>query len=68
VRALYLRQPSSLRRCWRGQMTRRWLDLSAEYTIEEDAVMAELKQAGRVHELEVIHLLKALCAARIVND
>ena len=48
-------------------MTRRWLDLSAEYTEEEDAVMAALKGAGCVHELEVIHLLKSLCAARIVS-
>jgi len=46
-------------------MTRRWLDLSAEYTEAEDALMTELKHAGCVHELEVIHLLKSLCGASL---
>ena len=68
MRALYLRQPSSLRRHWRGRMTlRNWLGLTAIYTAAEDAVMAELKRAGCLRELQAIHELKALCKARIVN-
>jgi hypothetical protein len=47
-------------------MKRRWLDLTAEYTTEEDAAMVELRSAGFLHELEVIHLLKSLCDARII--
>lgn len=45
---------------------RNWLGLTAYYTAAEDAVMAELKRAGCLSELQAIHELKALCAARIV--
>ena len=68
MRALYLRQPSSLRRLWRERMMlRNWLGLTAVYTAAEDAVMADLKRAGSLRELQAIHELKALCGARIVN-
>ena len=46
---------------------RNWLDIVAEYTTAEDAVMRDLKQAGSRQELETIHLLKGLCGARIVE-
>lgn len=47
-------------------MTRRdWLGLTAHYSSSEDAMMRELKRAGLVRELQVIHELKALLGARV---
>lgn len=44
-----------------------WLGLSAVYSEEELLLMAELKLGGDRRELEVVHELKALCRARLVD-
>lgn len=44
-----------------------WLGLSAVYSDEELLLMAELRAVGDRRELEVVHELKALCRARVVD-